>query len=132
MIRDEAVEREIAALVDTAEKDASILAVMLFGSRARANGHEGSDVDVCLVICREVAEALGLSEIKHRYLSRFDLDVQLFQQLPLHMRHRVLREGRVLYVRDESALYEVAFRSAQRYEDFRHRHEAYLQEVARG
>jgi len=132
VIHGEAVEREVAALVEMAERDSAILAVMLFGSRARADAHEGSDVDVCLVIRREIGESLELSEIKHRYLSRFDLDVQLFQQLPLHMRHRVLREGRVLYVRDESALYEVAFRSAQRFEDFRHRHNAYLQEVARG
>jgi uncharacterized protein YutE (UPF0331/DUF86 family) len=34
--------------------------------------------------------------------------VQIFQRLPLHVQSRVLREGRVLYARDQDALYEEA------------------------
>ena len=56
----------------------------------------------------------------------------VFQQLPLYMRSRVLREGRVLFTGDEDALYRVAVRTAKAFEGFRHIHRAYLDEVARG
>ena len=124
--------RQLERFVEIAARDASILAVFLFGSRARGDEHEASDIDVCLVLKSERQSELRLSEKKHEYLSQFNLDVQVFQQLPLFMRHRILRDGRVLFARDEDLLYEKAFRTAQQYEDFRHRHEAYLQEVASG
>jgi len=125
-------DRKLKQFVETAERDPAVLAVILFGSRARNEEHAASDTDVCLVLQPGPRDALQLSEKKHQYLSNFDLDVQVFQQLPLYMRHRVLRDGRVLFVRDEELLYKTAFRSAQQYEDFRHRHEAYLKEVASG
>ncbi len=56
----------------------------------------------------------------------------MFQRLPLYVQSRVLREGRVLFVRDEDALYEAAFRTVRAWELFRPRYEAYLAEVARG
>ena len=125
-------DRQLEKFVEIAAQDSSVLAVFLFGSHAREEEHEASDIDVCLVLKSELQNELYLSEKKHEYLSQFDLDVQVFQQLPLFMRHRILRDGRVLFVRDEDLLYERAFRTAQHYEDFRHRHEAYLEEVASG
>jgi hypothetical protein len=35
-------------------------------------------------------------------------------------------------VKDEDALYEVAFRTAQAFEDFKHIYRDYLEQVARG
>jgi hypothetical protein len=57
-------------------------------------------------------------------------DVRIFQQLPLYIRVRVLKEGRILFVRDENQLYELAFRTAQAFEDFKHIYYGYLKEVA--
>jgi len=125
-------ERATAALIDVCRQDPTILAVMLFGSRARGEAHTASDTDVCLVLDFGFRDPLELSKKKHEYLSMFDLDLHVFQQLPLYMRHRVLREGRVLFCQDEAQLYELAYRTAQRFEDFRHIHESYLQEVAGG
>jgi len=44
----------------------------------------------------------------------------------------VFKEGVVLFCRDEEALYEMAFQTAQQFEDFRHIYNAYLEGVARG
>jgi hypothetical protein len=52
----------------------------------------------------------------------------VFQQLPLHIRSRVLKEGVVLF----TALYALAARSARAFEHFRHIQRRYLDEVARG
>ena len=57
------------------------------------------------------------------------MDVQVFQQLPIYIRQRVLKDGEVLFVRDEDQLYELAFRTVQEFEDFRPRYQTYLKEV---
>lgn len=121
----------VARLLDRARNDPDVLAVILFGSHARGEAGPGSDLDVCLVLVSGCDRDRAF-DTKLAYSGAFDVDLSLFHELPLYIRHRVLREGRVLFVRDEDALYEVAVRSAREFEDFRHIYRAYLDEVARG
>ena len=90
---------------------------------------------MCLVLTPERRTAAQMSAKRLQYLQEVDLDIQVFQQLPLYIRQRVLKDGRVLFVRDEDGLedglYELAFRTIQAFEDFRPRYQAYLNEVAR-
>jgi hypothetical protein len=72
----------------------------------------------------------ALSHKRLEYMKDISLDVRIFQQLPLYIRVRVLKEGRILFVRDENQLYELAFRTAQAFEDFKHIYYGYLNEVA--
>lgn len=113
-----------------AEGDPDVLAVILFGSHARGDASPRSDVDVCLVL---FPGAFGPAANRKRldYLSGADLDLVIFQQLPLQVRSRVLKEGRVLFVRDEERLYEVAAWTARAFEGFRHHYRRYLDAVAR-
>jgi predicted nucleotidyltransferase len=124
-------ERHVARLLQRVGDDADVLAVMLYGSAARGEASATSDVDLCLVLAPVRRTAAQMSAKRLEYLQDVDLDVQVFQQLPLYIRQRVLRDGRVLFVRDEDQLYEVAFRTIQAFEDFRPRYEAYLTEVSR-
>jgi uncharacterized protein len=124
-------ERHIARLLQRAGDDADVLAVLLYGSAARGEASATSDIDLCLVLVPARRTAAQMSAKRLEYLQHVDLDVQVFQQLPLYIRQRVLRDGRVLFVRDEDQLYEVAFRTIQAFEDFRPRYEAYLTEVSR-
>lgn len=121
-----------ARVVSVAERDPDVLAVLLFGSRARGDAGPHSDTDVCLVLSsgRSAGEVAGRKRLE--YLSEVDLDISVFQALPLHIRVRVLKEGRVLFVRDEDALYDVAVRAVREFEDFKHIQRLYLDEVARG
>jgi uncharacterized protein len=77
-----------------------------------------------------LGRAPSLSRKRLEYLAQVDLDVQIFQALPLYIRSRVLKEGRVLFVRNEDLLYEIAFCSAQAFEDFKHIYYGYLEQVA--
>jgi hypothetical protein len=43
----------------------------------------------------------------------------------------VLKEGKILLCKDEDALYEVAYRTAQAFEDYKPYYRRYLEEVAR-
>lgn len=123
-------ETKLEKLIDRASRDEAILAVILFGSQARGEATRASDIDVCLVLAGRSHDPLFLSRKKLEYLSVKGLDLHLFQQLPIYIRRRVLKEGRVLFVRNEEELYEIAFRSAQAFEDFRHYYQDYLNRVA--
>jgi len=118
-------------VVARAEADPDVLAVLLFGSQARGEAGPGSDIDLCLALAgspsREAAARKRLD-----YLSQTDLDVVVFQSLPLHVRSRVLKEAVILSTRDEDALYALACRTARAYEHFRHIQRRYLDEIARG
>jgi predicted nucleotidyltransferase len=122
----------VARLVARAVADPDVLAVILFGSRARGEESAASDYDLCLVLAEGVPAGVEATHKRLDYLGGGGLDVVVFQQLPLHIRTRVLKEGRILFVRDEDALYALAARTAQAWEGFRHIYRAYLEEVARG
>lgn len=127
----------IEHLVHKAREDSRLLAVMLFGSQARGEGTPRSDVDVCLVLAPPAALAQKsgeAAEVRLHYLATTPegFDIQVFQLLPLYVRQRVLREGNVLFCRDEDALYELAYRTAKAWEDFRPRYRYYLDQVAHG
>ena len=122
----------IMRLIARAREDPDVLAVLLFGSRARGGATPASDHDVCLVLAAPPRSDLDASEKRLQYLALGDLDVVVFQQLPLYIRSRVLRDGRVLFTRDEDALYAIAVRTARAFEGFRHIHRGYLDAVACG
>jgi hypothetical protein len=122
----------VARLIARANADPDILAVLLFGSRARGEATPRSDFDVCLVLASDAASKRQATEKRIEYLETTDLDVVVFQALPLHIRSRVLREGTVLYVRDEDALYESAARTARAFEYFRPIYRQYLDQLSRG
>lgn len=126
------VQAQLDRLVRRAADDPEVLAVLLFGSTARGDSSAESDVDVCLVLTAAPRSGAQLAEKRMAYLGDVDLDVQVFQGLPLYIRPRVLRDGRVLFCRDEDALYEVAFTTIRSFERFKRTYHAYVEEVARG
>lgn len=119
-------------VIARAQQDPDVLALILFGSRARGDASDASDYDVAIVLQPGVHPRLIASRKRLEYLAIADLDLVIFQQLPLHIRSRALKEGVVLCVRDEDALYDLALRTARAFSDFRHIQRAYLDEVARG
>jgi len=127
MTSDRAIER----LLEKAGCDPDVLAVLLFGSRARGENVPASDTDICLVLTGAGRRRLELSEKKLEYLALGDLDVHVFQQLPVYVRQRVLAQGELLHVKDMDDLYELAFRTVREFEDYRHEYVEYLRAIAR-
>jgi len=94
------VNTVVGSIIEKAQADTHVLAVVLFGSRARGDQKDGCDTDVCLVLepSRRALEITELSRKRREYLKDFDLDVQVYQQLPLYIRRRVLKEGKLFSV----------------------------------
>lgn len=125
---------KLERLLDTAGKDPDILAVILYGSAARGEQGPRSDIDVCLVLApdRIDADRAQMARKRLEYLNEFAFDIQVFQELPVFVRRRVLKEGRVLLAKDEQRLYQIAYRTAQAFGDFKHLYDEYLSQVSRG
>ncbi|MGQ9719234.1 MAG: hypothetical protein ACUVWK_05295 [Nitrososphaerales archaeon] len=54
------------------------------------------------------------------------VQVHIFQNLPIFMRIRVLKEGKILFCKDEGMLYEIAFKTIKEFEDFKKYYKEYL------
>lgn len=117
-------------LLEKATFDRDVLAVILFGSKATGKGHKLSDIDISIVLMHGRYDSLAMSHKRLEYLRDHDFDIQIFQQLPIYIRQRIIMDGRVLFCRDETMLYELSFRTAQEFEDYKHIHHDYLKEVA--
>ncbi|NVM37899.1 MAG: nucleotidyltransferase domain-containing protein [Candidatus Lokiarchaeota archaeon] len=90
--------------------------VILYGSSLSSYHLEDSDIDICLYIDEERNR---LPKIRLELLKKFngDLDIQIFQLLPLYVQIEVLK-GEILYMRKEERLYEIANETIDEYEEF--------------
>lgn len=101
-------------LTDEAKKDKDILAVALFGSYARGEKHR--DIDIALILSNKKAK-IEMSKIRLKYLSKFgsDFDIHIFQQLPVYIKTRVLKEGKFILNKNEDKVYEIAFQTMKEF-----------------
>lgn len=114
-------------IIARAKRDGNILAVIVFGSFARKEKY--SDIDVCLVL-KQKTEPLKMSKIKLGYLKDFSsFDIQIFQQLPLYIRIRILKEGKILFCGNVDMLYDMAFTAIKEFGDYKHIYDSYLEGV---
>ncbi len=115
-------------ITEMAETDEDVLSVILFGSSAR--GEVYRDIDICLVT--DPKRDVNLARKDLVYLARFDFDIHTFEELPVYIRVRVLEEGKCLLSKDEDALYDLAHKTVQEFEDFKLRYENYLEGILYG
>ena len=94
-------------LLKQIEKDFSIfkskvLGILLFGSLARGDATERSDIDVCLVVgnreVKEVFDMLLESNLTSKY------DVKIFETLPLKLKGEILENNIEIWAKDEFEL----------------------------
>lgn len=115
-------------ILEMAKKDKEVIAVVLFGSRARKEATPESDTDICLFL--ENPE--NSSEKRIEYTLSDNLDVQAFQALPMYIKMRILKEGKILFCRDEKALYEIALKTVREFEDYKKFYYGYMEAMVNG
>jgi predicted nucleotidyltransferase len=129
MKMDTSGKKHLTKITEEVKNDREILALILFGSTARKDNYKESDVDICLVLMPQSYTTIELSQKKMVYLKSFNLDIHIFQQLPLYIKRRVLKEGKVLHCKDDDALYDLSFTVIREFADFEHIYRDYLIEV---
>lgn len=98
----------------------------LFGSRGRGRANLLSDVDVAVLLAAHLSPAeqgqarLRLVGELMAVLGREDVDLVILNRAPLLLRHRVLRDGQLLFVADERERVRFATDTLQRYLDHRY------------
>ena len=117
------MEREINHLVkpflkqlrDT-EYFSKIEFIILYGSSLGLYHLDDSDIDICLYLDDEKK---SLSKIRLELLKKFNekFDIQMFQLLPLYVQVELLK-GKILYVKDEDRIYEIANETIDECEEF--------------
>ncbi|MBS3079150.1 nucleotidyltransferase domain-containing protein [Candidatus Pacearchaeota archaeon] len=125
------MEKLIENILKKAKEDKKVLAVALFGSKARKEPNK--DIDICIILNKK-HDNLEMSNIIISYLgiAKEKVDLSIFQQLPLYIRMRILKEGKILMVKNESALYDLAFSTIKEFDSYKKLYYMYLKEVGNG
>jgi hypothetical protein len=121
-------------IVEKAKRDRDVLAVMLFGSSTKEIFRPSSDIDVCLILKPKRFSNLFMSKKKLEYLalvsSRYD--IQIFQQLPVFIRVRILKEGKLLLNKNYDELFRVARDAIKEFDLFKRHYLYCIKSVAYG
>ncbi len=98
--------------------------IIFYGSMAKGKGMKTSDYDICIYYDGGNRD---MSKFRLKLLSKLpgNVDVQIFQQLPLYVKKEVLK-GRVLYTKRKGFLDEIAIETIKDFESFRPRFYDYI------
>ncbi len=89
--------------------------VILFGSRAEGRAGPMSDYDFAVYYDGDDKERYKFL-IKANFNEKFD--AKIFQDLPLYVQKEVLK-GEVLYAKNRGFVYDIAYETIKRFEDFK-------------
>ncbi len=89
----------IDKLTSKLKKFGFVHSIILFGSRARATETYKSDIDICIIPEPDIEVSLK-DRISLNNLVPENIDISLFDELPVYIRKRIFLEGQVLYTED--------------------------------
>jgi predicted nucleotidyltransferase len=105
-----------------------VLGVMLYGSVGRGEGHERSDIDICIV-APDAEDPASLWREAMSQIRNESYDVRIFEALPLYMKMAVIDGGTVVCSRDILDLYEYFYPFRREWKDQEHRQQISRQEM---
>ena len=103
----------IDKIIEPLKKNCDVISIYLFGSYARGREKPFSDIDICVIVDRGANRDEILSHSSKK------IDISIFHDLPLSMRFRVIKEGKLLFSRDELKLHRIIVATIRSYLDFK-------------
>ncbi len=116
--------KDIPRIAKEMGKIKGVKAVYLFGSYARGRFGPLSDIDLCVIGELSEKEKLNI----YGFASD-NLDISVFDDLPIYIKFRVLKEGKPLLVKDIEFLNFAKVKTLQEYLDFKPILNKYVREV---
>ena len=92
--------------------------VVLYGSVAAGREAPGSDIDLAVSYRGSLEERFRF-RIKAQGALGENFDVQIFQDLPVHVRNEVVTGGKVVFCRDYKRMFAEYMRHIKEYADFK-------------
>jgi predicted nucleotidyltransferase len=106
--------KSISPVTEELRTKESVIALILFGSVARGQSRQDSDIDLCVLTRTNIPEPERMDILS--YGSR-KIDVSLFHDLPLTIRFRVLKEGKIIFCKDALYLHRTTVATVREYLD---------------
>ncbi len=89
--------------------------ILLYGSYARSNADERSDIDICIIKPKKRDVLIRIfAKVGDRY------DVKIFEELPLYVKIGVIENYRVIYGNEPEISYYL-YRFMKKWDDIRYR-----------
>jgi predicted nucleotidyltransferase len=95
-------------VIDELAAREEVIAIILSGSVARGQTREISDIDICVMTKKGAPEPVKMDLLSY---GSEKTDVSLFYDLPITIRFRVIREGKLLFCRDTPGLHAIMARA---------------------
>ncbi len=115
------IQEEVKLISKRLSEVKQIKMAILFGSVAKGNARNDSDIDICIVEDKGTSKALEFSS------KRFD--ISNFFNLPIYIQHRIFKEGKVLFCKDEKLLTKLKFWTYTKYLDEKHWRDRFTKKV---
>ena len=120
------MEQKIKRIVGRIKKNKEVMAVILFGSYVRSREY-ARDVDICVVLDKKYANyEMSKKRLEYLNFAPDKFDIQIFQLLPLNIRVKVLKEGKILYSKNLKKLYDISYQTIKDYFLFEPRYKDYI------
>jgi|LGVF01.1.fsa_nt_gb predicted nucleotidyltransferase len=103
----------IDKIIEPFKKNRDVISIYLFGSYARGREKPFSDIDICVIADKHANRDKILSHSSKK------IDISIFHELPLTMRFRVIKDGKLLFSRDELKLHRIIVATIRSYLDFK-------------
>jgi hypothetical protein len=122
-------DKEFAKIMEKAKSDKKIIAVALFGSSLK---RKGRDVDICF-FTDEITKKEAMKkriDFSGRFNEKFDIN--LFQLLPVYIRIRIIKEGKIIFSKNDEKLHQIAFDTIKEFGSYKKLYDMYLENVKNG
>ncbi|MEM2948619.1 MAG: nucleotidyltransferase domain-containing protein [Candidatus Anstonellales archaeon] len=107
------LDEKLANIISRLKKINNVLAIFVFGSYETKKMHPLSDVDVAVVLKKTDPEhVLEIYGYKNE-----TIDVGVFNKFPPQIKFSVIKEGRLVFVRNMKKLQEIIAKSMMEYHD---------------
>ncbi len=92
------IKQILQELVDIISKNKHVEKIILFGSRARGDAEEKSDIDIA-IICPSITdrEWIDLCENIEKSHTLLEINVIKFASAGKELQNKILQEGKILY-----------------------------------